>query len=254
MRKTLKIREVNSCTKEVMDSYILNCQVRGLSDSTIFNYRSACNMFLDIIKNKSLEDIDAKDIDIFILYLRQRGNNNTSIKNRIKSLKAFFVFAKLDIDMPIIKNQPSVKHPYTENEIKLLLEKPQINSYVQWRNHAIVSTLLGIGIRCRTLQNLRVKDVDFVSNTIFLEKTKTNKQYYIPISTTLKQTLKYYLSLFDHNSDDYLFLTLYGEQLARPSIKQAIRDYNLKRGVSWILFLFFHTNINIGEFSSRLWV
>lgn len=61
MRKTLKIREVKSCTKEAMDSYILNFQVRGLSDSTIFNYRSTCNMFLDIIKNKSLEDVNTKD-------------------------------------------------------------------------------------------------------------------------------------------------------------------------------------------------
>lgn len=242
MRKTLKIREVKSCTKEVMNSFILNCHVRGLSEATISNYRSTCNLFLDIVNNKTLEQIEKKDIETFILYLRQRGNNNTSIRTRIKILKAFFVYAEHDIDIPIIQKQPSVKHPYTEEEIKLLLEKPTINSYVQWRNHAIVSTLLATGIRCRTLQNLKVQDVDFTSNTIFLEKTKTNKQYYVPMSSTLKQTLKYYLSLFDHKDDDYLFLTLYGEQLARHSIKQAIRDYNLKRGVKKTsIHLFRHT-------------
>lgn len=50
MRKTLKIREVKSCTKEIMDSFILNCQVRDLSEVTIANYRSSYNLFLDIIK------------------------------------------------------------------------------------------------------------------------------------------------------------------------------------------------------------
>ena len=242
MRKILKIREPKSCTKEVMDSFISNCQIRGLSECTISNYRSTLNLFLDVINNKSLEQISSTDIDHFILYLRQRGNNNTSIRTRIKPLKAFFNFAKHPIDFPVIKKQPSIKHPYTEEEIKLLLEKPKINSYVQWRNHAMVSTLLATGIRCRTLQNLKVRDIDFLSGTIFLETTKTNKQYYIPMSTTLKQTLKYYLSLFDHSSDDYLFMTQYGDPLARHSIKQAIRDYNLKHGVTKTsIHLFRHT-------------
>lgn len=63
MRKTLKIREVISCTKEVIDSFILNRHVRGLSEATISNDRSTCHLFLDVITNKPLEQIDKKDID-----------------------------------------------------------------------------------------------------------------------------------------------------------------------------------------------
>lgn len=95
MRKTLKIRDPKSCTKEVMDSFILNCQIRGLSECTISNYRSTLNLFLIAVKSKSFEQINSTDIDNFVLYLRQRGNNNSSIRTRTKPLKAFFNFAKL---------------------------------------------------------------------------------------------------------------------------------------------------------------
>ena len=128
MRKTLKKRDPKSCTKEVMDSFILNCQIRGLSECTISNYRSTLNLFLNVVKNKPLEQINRTDIDNFVLYLRQRENNNSSIRTK-KTFESFFNFAKYPIDFPVIKKQPSVKHPYTE-EIKLLLKKPKINSYV----------------------------------------------------------------------------------------------------------------------------
>lgn len=44
MRRTLKIHEPKSWTKEVMDSFILNCHVRNLSKFTISNYRSTCKI------------------------------------------------------------------------------------------------------------------------------------------------------------------------------------------------------------------
>lgn len=240
-KKAMQLKQKTTTTNDIIESFIINCTVRGLSESTLYNYEHTCKMFNDVI-GRNIKNITSKDIDKFVLYLRSRGNNNTSILTRIKVLKAFFTFAGIDVQMPSIKTDKSVKVPYTQEEIELLLKKPTINSYTQWRNHAIVSTFLGTGIRCRTLQNLKVKDINFNDNTIFLEATKTRKKYYIPMSSTLKQTLKYYLSLFDHNSEDYLFMSLYGDQLTREGLKQTIRDYNLKKGVSKTsIHLFRHT-------------
>lgn len=237
----MKVKQPSTSTVDMIDAFINNCKVRGLSEPTIYNYEHTCKMFNEVIQ-KNVQNINSKDIDKFILYLRNRGNNNTSIKTRIKVLKSFFVYAEIDVPIPTIKSAKSVKPPYTQEEINLLLKKPTINSYTQWRNHAIVSTLLATGIRSRTLLNLKVKDLDFNNGTIFLEKTKTSKQYYIPMSSALKQTLKHYLSLFDHDMDSYVFLSLYGEQLTRESLKQTIRDYNLKHGVSKTsVHLFRHT-------------
>lgn len=230
-RKTLKINAFNTSLKDVMDNFIVNCRVRGLSDSTIENYQSSCNMFLEFVQNKSIEDITTSDIDKYILYLRNRNNGNSTIKTRIKILKCFFDYAKYDIELPVIKKENNIIKPYSKEEIEILIKEPTINSYTQWRNHAIFCTLLATGIRCRSLINLKIKDIDFTNNTIYLAITKTKKQYFIPMSSDLKRILKHYLSLYEHNNEDYLFVTLYNEQMNRNAIKQTMRDYNRDRGI-----------------------
>lgn len=235
MKKSIKLEVKETTLSTKLDQFINNCKVRGLSQATLYNYEHTVTMFIDVTG-------ETLDVDKFILYLRSRGNNNTSINTRIKALKAFFKYAKIDVECPKLKSVRNHKAPYSEGEIKLLLAKPKLNSYSQWRNHAIVSTLLATGIRCRTLLNLKISDVDFVNNLIFLNITKTNKKYSIPMSSTLKATLKHYLGLYAHDDDDYLFVSLYGDQLTRDSLKQTIRDYNLKRGVSKTsIHLFRHT-------------
>lgn len=248
MKKAIKINGVrNEQTekKTVMDSidnYLIECTVRGLSEHTIYNYTSTCKMFLELIGNKPIDTINKNDVNRFVMYLQSRGNNNISIKTRLKSLKAFFTFAEINVSMPILKCSSPVKAPYTADEIKKLLDKPTIRSYTQYRNHAIVSTFIATGIRSRTLLGLKIKDVDFTTGTIFLNEVKNEKKYFIPLSTTLNQTLRHYLSLYEHDENDYLFVNLYGEALDRNALKQTIRDYNLKRGVTKTsVHLFRHT-------------
>lgn len=245
MKKTIKINNIpsqESSLNQVMDNFILNCQIRGLSQATLNNYSSTCKMFLEVIGNKSLESLSTHDINRFIVYLQQRGNNNTSINTRLKSFKSFLNYADVTLSIPNLKTTSPIKVPYTDEEIKKLLKKPVVQSYTQYRNHAIVSTLIATGMRSRTLLGLKIKDVNFDNDTIFLNEVKNNKKYFIPLSSTLKQTLKYYLSLYTHEPNDYLFVNLYGEPLDRNALKQTIRDYNLKRGVTKTsIHLFRHT-------------
>lgn len=245
MKKTIKINNIpsqESNLNQVMDNFILDCQIRGLSQATLNNYSSTCKMFLEVIGNKSLESLSTHDVNRFIVYLRQRGNNNTSINTRLKSFKSFLNYADVTLSIPNLKTTSPIKVPYTDEEIKKLLKKPVVQSYTQYRNHAIVSTLIATGMRSRTLLGLKIKDVNFDNDTIFLNEVKNNKKYFIPLSSTLKQTLKYYLSLYTHDPDDYLFVNLYGEPLDRNALKQTIRDYNLKRGVTKTsIHLFRHT-------------
>lgn len=245
MRKVLKINVSNTqkdSLSVVMDKWLLNCEVRGLSSATLYNYTSTSKMFLEVTGNKPIDQLCASDIDNFVLYLRNRGNNNTSIKTRLKSLIAFTKYADIDISFPVIRLEKNIKIPYTQEEIQRLLKEPVVQSYTQWRNHAMISTFLGTGIRCRTLINLRIKDVDFKSEMLYLDTTKTNKKYFVPLSSELVKILKHYLSLFEHQQEDWLFMNQYGDQLTRNSIKQTLRDYNLSRGVTKTsIHLFRHT-------------
>lgn len=247
MKKKIVLSSISNTQKysitQDMDNYITHCKVRGMSPHTIDNYTTILKGFITWLGDVPTSSITTDTINRFVIYCRdERKNNNTSIKDKLKVLKTFFKYCDVNVALPSIQAEKNFKTPYTEEEIKKLLEKPTINSYTQWRNHAIISTLLGTGIRSRTLINLKIRDLDFKNNTIFLEKTKTNKQYYLPMSTALRQTLRHYLSLYEHNEDDYLFVNLYGEPLNRHSLKQTIRDYNHMKGVTKVsIHLFRHT-------------
>lgn len=247
MKKKIVLSEPNQIKdysiKKDMDQYITHCKIRGMSPYTISSYTMILNGFINWLGDVPTSSITTSTIENFVIYCRdERKNNNTSIKDKLKTLRTFFKYCDLNIEMPTVRAEKNFKTPYTEDEIKKLLEKPTINSYTQWRNHAIISVLIGTGIRARTLLNLRIRDLDFTNNTIFLEKTKTNKQYYLPMSTLLKQTLKHYLSLYEHKDDDYLFVNLYGEPMNRYTLKRTIQHYNHMRGITKTsIHLFRHT-------------
>ncbi len=243
MKRIVKLKKQENITlKEQLEFFLVDCKVRGLAKDTITTYISHINLFISFSGDK---EINTQLINEYVLHMRQKENTDTTIKSKLKFIKTFLIFCGYDentIKFPLISVIRENKEPYSKEEIELLLKKPTRNSYTAWRNHTIVCLLLSTGIRCRTLVNLKISDLDFTSNTILLRETKTKKKYYIPMSSTLKQTIKHYLSLFEHEEDDYLFMSLYGDMLSRPSVKEAIREYNLKRGVSKTsIHLFRHT-------------
>lgn len=229
----IKIKVTGSDLEKSIENYLIDCKVRSLSEATIYNYEHMLNDFrLSLGKLVGVNDLESNDVSNYILYLRAKGNNDISIKNKLKILKAFFKYNNLDIDIPKIKTVESHKLPYTDEEMTLLLAKPKRNSFPQWRNYTIANFLIGTGVRCATISEILIKDLDFTNNTIFLRKVKNGGQYTIPMSSDLKSVLRQYLSLYDHSDDDMLFPSLYGDKMSRTTIKQAMREYNHSRGVS----------------------
>ena len=233
MKPKIQIYEqANKSNIEYIDDFITNCKVRGLSQETLNSYEANCHLFIQFLSDKSLNDITSEDINNYILSMRKKGNTNNTIITKIKFIKTLLKYCEVTVKFPTISREKIRKEPYSEEEIKILLKKPTRKSYTQYRNWTMVNFLLGTGIRCRTLVNIKIKDLDFNNNTIYLSTTKTHKAFYIPMSSSLKQVLKDYLALFNHDEDNYLFMNQYGEQLSRSTVKSTIRDYNLRRGIS----------------------
>lgn len=237
-RKRLVLKQgTQELLSKKVESFLVDCKVRSLSPATIENYDNFLRIFLISIKekNKKVDELCSEDVSNFILYQRkERGCNDSTIVNRLKILKAFLRFCELEdkVKIPKIKEPRTHKMPYTNEELSLLLAKPKKQTFVQWRNYTAVNFLIGTGVRCSTLCDIRISDLDFTNNTIFLNVVKNRKQYYIPMSSELKAIIKYYLSLYDHEDTDYLFVTAFGDKMDRLTMKQAIKEYNHSRGVS----------------------
>lgn len=232
-RKALKIIQENEAVTiaEARNDYLAFCRARNLANATILNNEKATRYFMDFLgADFNIYDITKQDVTNYVLDCLTRVQGNTA-RSYCKVLKTFFSYFELDIEITMPSETFKYKEIYTDEEITLLLQPPKRKSYTALRDYALICFLLSTGVRGRTLVNIKIKDLYFDNNLIFLDTTKTKKQYYIPMSTQLKKVLKQYLAVWKHREEDYLFPNQFGEQLGKKGLGCLIARYNKSRGV-----------------------
>ena len=194
-----------------------------------------------------LDEITQEAFDDFIFAQLEEGKRTTTINSQLRGLRVFFKFcAERDyieeLSIKLLKDDAELKEPYTDAELRKLIARPKSNRWAEYRSWAMINYLVATGNRARTIVNIKISDINFDENTIHLRAMKNRHQQFIPLSPALKEVLEEYLSAWKWEFDDYLFPTYTGEQLSTRSFQQAIKKYNIARGVSKTsIHLFRHT-------------
>ena len=247
----IKIKAIPEAQKRTVSSakedFLRHCRVKNLSARTVEYYGEDLNYFMRCVPVEFVEEITKEVLEGFILHEMDKGNKVTAINSRIRGIRVFLKYCaerewmegfKLDL----LKEDQTVKEPYTDAELKRLLKRPKSNHWTEWRSWATINTFLATGIRASTLVNIRIMDVDFTQDTIFLKKLKNRKQQTVPISKALKDALLLYLKLWDWSNEDFLFPSNTNTQLSVHALESDVRRYNISRGVTKTsLHLFRHT-------------
>lgn len=222
------------------DEFIIYCKARNLRPATIKHYDDSMRIIYQFIQPKTLiKDITETTVEEFKIFLREKTTENDVTQNtNIRVLRTvLYYFMKLgymkEFKISEIKVDKSVIETYTDEELRILLQKPDIKkcSFVEYRNWAIINFLMGTGCRMSTLINIKIKDIDLENDLVTYRHTKNRKQAIIPISNNLKVVLVEYLQLRNGKDDDYLFCTAYGEKINPNTLNKAIEDYNKRKGV-----------------------
>lgn len=241
MRFDMKKQIQNKIFKDAFKEFILYCRIKNLSNKTLDFYEESFEQFTKFFdENKYCNLIDKKIVDDYILYLKNNTNlGDVSINTRLRGLKAILNYMmKLDyiktFHITIIKADKPIIETYTVAELKLLLEKPNLNKckFSHYRNWVIVNTFISTGMRLSSLINIQVKDLDFDNDVICLTHMKTRRPLMLPMSNTLRSVLLEYLQYRHFEKDnDWLFCSEYGYKLTVNTLGKALRDYNRKQGV-----------------------
>lgn len=225
---------------EGYDEFILSCKVRNLRESTIKCYDERMRTIYKFIAPKTpIKNLNKSTVDGFILFMQQELNiKEVTMNTYLRALRTiFYYFMKMgymeEFKINELKFDKPLVETYTEQEIKILLKKPDIKkcNFSTFRNWVICNTLYATGIRCANILNLKNKDIDLQNNLMYLTTTKNRKPLVLPICNVLQRILKEYMKIRKGKDDDYLFCTQFGEKLNRSSITSAMRNYNHSRGV-----------------------
>lgn len=213
------------------------------SDNTIISYQKDFNVFLEFLKEQTvnkLKNIDYHLLRKYLFYLHEKNYTNKSTARMISSLKSFYKYL---IKKNIVKKNPMnlIKTPKIEkklpkflyyDELEQILAIPDKNTTLGLRDALLLEMLYSTGIRVSEIISITLKDINFYDQKILI-LGKGNKERYVLYGSKMKKLLEEYLK----NSrpkllpkDDYLFLNRYGNQLTDRGIRKII-DNILKKGL-----------------------
>lgn len=186
----------------------------------------------------SIATFTKNKFDQYIISMRKKKYSDNYVQTVIIKSKAFLTYCfnnnylkKFDIKIPT-SNQKK-KDVYTEEELSKLLKKPNLKTCLvgDFKNWTTVNFLLATGCRAETLLNVLVKDVNFIDDTILFRHMKMHRQITVPLSPTLKNVLKEYVTILDLKEDELLFPKLDKKKMKYDTLHNNIGLYCKHRKV-----------------------
>ena len=240
MHKLTMIRSDMITFAEGCNKYIDYCKQRNLRQATINHYKQSYKQFYKFFdSDMPLCEMTEQAYNDYVIYLCDTLHNDVSINSYLRDLITTIHFLQDEgyvqhFKMKAIKVSKEPIETYTDEELKCLLQKPNLKQckFIDYQAWVITNFLFSTGIRQRSLMYIKIKDIDFDNGVAYVNVTKNRKPLIIPLNQTMIAIIKEFLKYRQHKSnDDYLFCNVYGQQLVKSTCYHQLYDYNKRRGV-----------------------
>lgn len=256
----------NNEIKRAFDEYVRECRYsKQLRPATLKNYQDAFNIFTRLLPELSaISDIQAHCMSIFFERLAYRYQaqgkeiKGSTIHAYYTKLIMFFRWLETkghieqgSVCSKIVK--PPAPHyndekALTSDEVAKIVTAIVLHTkhhpFLYKRDLMIVNLLLYTGVRRNELLNIKVKDVDFTSQSLLVDGTtsKSKKTRRIP----LHQNVLYHISNFLEERKDrtcpYLIITQHQDkQLSSHGLTYFVTRYKKLANLHFHLHQFRHT-------------
>jgi integrase/recombinase XerC len=220
---------------------------RNFSDSTKTNYLSDLMLFLDYLAGQGL-DLEPADLtpEIVRAYLAwcktERHNGDASRARRTSALKHFFRYLAENKHIaadPIAilrsgKRPKGLPRPLSEDELKRLLEAPDMNHAGGLRDKAALELLYGSGLRISELCGMSFGSLDLKNeNGPSVRVTgKGKKTRLVPLSrASIAAVAEYLRRRGPGQPKDPIFLGERGAKLLPRILQRNLKGYLIKAGL-----------------------
>ena len=221
---------------ELIDLYVLRCEVEGKSPRTVRAYRETLGRFLRTLTEDGAP-LDAAQIETahVYTYLGRYTHLGTETRHRyFREVRCFFNWL---VEADYLERSPfrgmrnvrlpqRIVQPFSADELACLLAACPTGTPLGIRDRAILLMLLDTGIRCSELVQLNLEDLDLADGRLRVLHGKGNKQRVVPFAGHCRDALQMYL---DSRGDQAgpLFLAGSGEGSLRKGV--ALQPNGLKQ-------------------------
>lgn len=218
---------------------------RGLSGHTLQGYATDVRHLMEFLEGEG-SDVTIADTDTlhsFLCTLHDLGISPRSQARIISGIRSFFKFLRIE---KYIDTDPCelLEAPRFGRTLPDVLSVEDIDNMIAAldpekdetpRNHAIIETLYGSGLRVSELVDLRLSRINLEEGYMIITG-KGNKQRLVPLSPESIRLIEEYLPIRERlkikpDSRDILFLNRRGSHMSRIMVFYVIRDSAAAAGI-----------------------
>lgn len=223
-------------------------EISNKSQRTINNYLWSLERFLNYLSELHIYSVLEVNKNVVLnyqkhlhYYINKKGKSDTpeSQNKHLQAVKMFFHFLK---EKDYIPQDPSqdiayAKQPITlprsiltKKEAKKMLQQPNTNTPLGFRNRTILELLYSTGIRRDELRNLTVEDVNLQDGYLRINSGKGNVDRVIPVGAIALKYLQNYILeirpiLTNNSNRKELFISRKGSKLGKNTPGLLIEKY-----------------------------
>jgi len=247
--------------KQYIENFLTHIRIeKNYSPQTEQTYRIALNILITFIQKTNLNITDQNFISNFIMHLRERGNSDITIANRLAVLKSFFSWL---VKKKIISKGklPTIEKYKTTKKIISIPNDDEVNSFIAeiekeyqmitdltskiqkprerlkskrfslFRDLTFFSLLTATGLRISEALNIKLEDINFNDSSILIFGKGQKERLIFFSIPKLKKLFNELLEIRKENAIDspYLFISWQRQKiLSARYIQKIIKHYMRK--------------------------
>ncbi|MDY6973788.1 MAG: tyrosine-type recombinase/integrase [Thermodesulfobacteriota bacterium] len=224
-------------------------KARGYAEATVESYRENLDYFKRCLDERNITDLRKVNRQVITDYHEMVMSLSLAMETkalRIRAVKRLFEYLveshKLLINptegiVETSRKNRKIGTVLTVDEMKKLLDQPNLSLRPHIRNRAIMEVMYSTGIRINELVSLEVYHVDLKDRVIYIRKGKGGKQRVVPLG---KEAVKYLKEYLEHirpwwarknPKERRLFLNHSGLPLNGDCVRTFLRLYRIAAGI-----------------------
>jgi len=177
--------------KKLLDILRDKIRVMHYSISTERTYVYWCKSYILFHNKKHPKDMEKEQIEAFLTHLAVNQNVSPATQNQAFNAILFLYTNILNINLKDkniqalrAKERKHIPVVLSKEEVKMIISK------MQGLYQMMLKLMYGCGLRMSELLNLRIKDIDFSYDKVYIWDSKSQKDRTVPLPISLKDELK----------------------------------------------------------------
>lgn len=219
---------------------------RGLSDNTLSAYRRDLSQYQEwlAVRGSSILRADRADLQTYLGACLVKGQSQRSTARFMSCARSFYRFllreGRLQVDPTLDVDSPKLGRPLpkslSEEDVDRLLEAPDTELALEFRDRAMLEMLYACGLRVSELTGLQLVQVSLNQGVVRVFG-KGSKERLVPMGEEALSWLQRYMAgprseLLKGIPCDAVFPSRRGKQMTRQTFWYRIKIYARRAGIN----------------------